>query len=667
MLPHFDIKIIAVSGLVAEIMLNFQHLSNICPIFGHQLMIHICLCPHLFMSESWERENLTLDQIINLEDHDVISNVHQRRGVGGRPAIIVNRKKYDVQNLTNTLIPIIWGVEAVWCILTPRNVRHDSKIQKIACAAIYSKPDSRNKSKLLDHLSEAFHILNTKYGQGLHFCIAGDTNDLRLKPILDLSPNFVQVVQKPTRIDPKSGKEAILDPVIMSLANLYQEPEILAPLDPDPDKNGKPSDHKIVLVKPISAINNKCARVTRNIKVRPMTDSGIDLMRNWLIGEEWKNVEEAKTAHEKAELFQNTLVEKYNACFPEKTRQITSDDQPWIDHKLKSLDRKRKRLFHKERRSEKWKKLDKIFKKEIKSAKTNFYKKMVADLKDKNIGQLYSTLKRMTSYENKSEQLNVDEINHLSDQDQCEKIADEFSFVQNLYNALYKYDIQIPPLCAKDIPQFCPSQVWLKLSKMKINKSTIDGDLPAKLFRTFAAYFAEPLADIINTSIRRGEYPDIWKFEVITAIPKTHPVLKVSDLRNISGLLNCDKIAEKLLSELIISDMQATIDPAQYGNQRGKSINHYLIKMINRILTSLDNNSRRQTFAVVANLIDWSKAFPRQCPKLGVQSFIDNGVRPGLIPVLINYFQNRKMCVKWHGCKSVPRIFCSLITLLILS
>ena len=58
---------------------------------------------------------------------------------------------------------------------------------------------------------------------------------------------------------------------------------------------------------------------------------------------------------------------------------------------------------------------------------------------------------------------------------------------------------------------------------------------------------------------------------------------------------------------------------------------------------------------MVANLIDWNSAFPRQCPKLGIESFISNGVRPSLIPVLTNYFQNRKMSVKWHGCRSVPK------------
>ena len=77
--------------------------------------------------------------------------------------------------------------------------------------------------------------------------------------------------------------------------------------------------------------------------------------------------------------------------------------------------------------------------------------------------------------------------------------------------------------------------------------------------------------------------------------------------------------------------------------------------MIHSILTALDNNSRHDTFAIVVNLIDWTNAFPRQCPKLGIISFIHNGVRPALIPTLINYFQDRKMVVKWHGCTSVPR------------
>ena len=72
------------------------------------------------MSESWERENLTLEKVIKIQDYKVISNVHQRFGQGGRPAIIANEKKFIVENLTQTEIDIPWGVEAVWAILTPK-------------------------------------------------------------------------------------------------------------------------------------------------------------------------------------------------------------------------------------------------------------------------------------------------------------------------------------------------------------------------------------------------------------------------------------------------------------------------------------------------------------------------------------------------------------------
>ena len=190
---------------------------------------------------------------------------------------------------------------------------------------------------------------------------------------------------------------------------------------------------------------------------------------------------------------------------------------------------------------------------------------------------------------------------------------------------------------------------------MKRNKATVKGDLPAKLIKEFAAYLAEPFTHIINSSLKRGEYPKIYKYEVSTPVPKVFPPEKVEQMRNISGLLNFDKLMEKMISEVLIQDMKTNSDVSQYGNQTGTSIQHYLIKMLHRVVAALDKNSRKEAFAVIANMIDWNSAFPRQCPRLGTESFIKNGVRPSLIPLLINYFQDRKMSVSWHGCSSVPR------------
>ena len=74
---------------------------------------------------------------------------------------------------------------------------------------------------------------------------------------------------------------------------------------------------------------------------------------------------------------------------------------------------------------------------------------------------------------------------------------------------------------------------------------------------------------------------------------------------------------------------------------------------IDRILTELDSKSQGKSAAVLATFVDWETAFTRQCPTLGVKSFIENGVRPSLIPILINYFKDRKMSVNWHGKRSV--------------
>ena len=155
-------------------------------------------------------------------------------------------------------------------------------------------------------------------------------------------------------------------------------------------------------------------------------------------------------------------------------------------------------------------------------------------------------------------------------------------------------NIHIPQFSEHDISQFQDAQVWKKLAALKVKKSSREGDVPGQIVRLFAAYLAEPLTNIVNCAIRTGEYPYIWKQEMATPIPKTHPTSKITDLRNISGLLIFNKVAESLIADLVLSDIQNNIEKSQYGNTKGKSINHYLINMINRILTAVDQNTKKR-------------------------------------------------------------------------
>ena len=90
-------------------------------------------------------------------------------------------------------------------------------------------------------------------------------------------------------------------------------------------------------------------------------------------------------------------------------------------------------------------------------------------------------------------------------------------------------------------------------------------------------------------------------------------------------------------------------------NEKGVSLNHLLVKMLHKILTSVDRNNVKEKYAVILTMLDFSQAFERQNHSYGIDSFIRNGVRPSLIPILINFFQGREILVKWKGVISTPK------------
>jgi hypothetical protein len=348
-------------------------------------------------------------------------------------------------------------------------------------------------------------------------------------------------------------------------------------------------------------------------------------------------------------------MDKLNEYLPTKVRKITIEDQPFFTEKLKKMKRKKNKVYNKQRKSEKWIKLDDKYQEELDKTKRNYYKKKVKELKTKNNRQWFTELKKLSKYDQQMENIVVEEISELTDEQQAEKIADKFAKTRQEYDKLKKEDVDIPYIANGDIPEISVNHVENVISSMNNKPGQAHEEVPPKLMKRYANELAVPLSDIINTCLKRGEWPDSWKIEFTTPIPKEFPPRNTAELRPIAGLQIFDKVAEKVIAEMVISDMKNHMDSAQFANQEGQSIQHYLILQIHRILSVLDKKEKRKIFAVIATLVDWKEAFSRQCPKIVIQSFIKNGVRPALIPLLINYYQNRKLVVKWHGVKSKER------------
>ena len=178
----------------------------------------------------------------------------------------------------------------------------------------------------------------------------GDSNDLKLDAILNLSPQMKQVVTLPTRLNPPR----ILDPIMTTLSKYYQTQICLKPLDADQGTGGAASDHLCVKFSPVKAANTESARQKRKVTVRPMPESKYVEFEKWLKDQTWENVLNAETVHEQAQILQDMCLNAMDRYFPQKEVLFTTDDEPWINSRIKKEIRKRKRIYSRHRKSKAW-------------------------------------------------------------------------------------------------------------------------------------------------------------------------------------------------------------------------------------------------------------------------------------------------------------------------
>ena len=85
---------------------------------------------------------------------------------------------------------------------------------------------------------------------------------------------------------------------------------------------------------------------------------------------------------------------------------------------------------------------------------------MIDDVMSAGDAQWYSKLKRITNYgQTKSESVQVEEISHMSEQEQAEAIAGSFSAISNEYDPVNRERIKIPPFSPSSVPQFKTNQI----------------------------------------------------------------------------------------------------------------------------------------------------------------------------------------------------------------
>ena len=102
----------------------------------------------------------------------------------------------------------------------------------------------------------------------------------------------------------------------------------------------------------------------------------------------------------------------------------------------------------------------------------------------------------------------------------------------------------------------------------------------------------------------------------------------------------------------LLEYIEDLIDFRQYGGIKGNSICHYLIELVNFILS---NQESKDPIAVLACMIDFSKAFNRQNHNLLITKLSDMGVPTWLLKLVMAFLSDRTMVVRYNGATSTSR------------
>ena len=204
----------------------------------------------------------------------------------------------------------------------------------------------------------------------------------------------------------------------------------------------------------------------------------------------------------------NTLLkEKLDHAFPIKTFKVSTHDKPFMTRELKEIDRKKRREYFKNGKSQKYICIKKEYDRKMKKASTEYLKRNVSLLKQTNPRKAYKILKQMGAPpgENKEDgmfSLSSHVADNLTPQESVNRIADHFTKISKEYPSLEltllpeEIKERIRHIKPEDIPYISRWTIENTIRKTKIPHSTVPHDIPSRLTKEFAHELSVPLSVI---------------------------------------------------------------------------------------------------------------------------------------------------------------------------
>ena len=603
----------------------------------------------MFLTEVWEKlENRkhqkAIENLLELKGLKYISIPRPGARRGGGTALISAENNFRITKLK---ISIPHPLEACFALLRPRNPT--GKITKFICISFYSPPKLRSNKKLIEFLISTVAQLRSEH-PNCGIVMGDDVNDLKLPLLLAYDPSLKQIVRGFTN----KNRDKLLDCLITTLHSLLQEPTILPPIQVDPGKTGKDSDHMGVECVPRNHLVTQGCKLREKVVVQPLPESGLVELGFTLMKECWEGVEESMSSSEMVMAFEEhsrTLVDKQ---FPKKMVFVEDNDLPYFSEDLRKLKRQRQRASGKGptvhgRRSGKYVNLREKFNSKLKREALKYVDKIKKEVAEGVRGSGYKAVRKLGNRPGDTGRRKEEAANRL-----------DYYFFALSQSVQPLEETKFHPALRLELqesrrnqtkPRITKHQVYCKMIKATKPHSSVPGDVPLPVIKCYPYLYSAPVAKIFNKIINTSTWLQRWKEEQIVVLPKSPNLVVKSeeDLRNIAKSPWISKLLENLLLDFILPILNPYLDPGQCGGLNGSSTTHYLVKLLDFVHRTLD---KRMPHCAVLATEDLSWAYNLGNHSLVVEDLFSMHLPGWLLAITCSYLSGRTRVLQYQGSKS---------------
>ena len=505
--------------------------------------------------------------------------------------------------------------------------------RRVAIFVTYVPPGMRAMQfgELCDTLVAEIASVKVAMGNPIIY-VTGDFNHREAGRALNLAANLEPFITQPTR------GQNVLDLVYANLNGFDSEIKVLPPLD---TATGAVSDHRCVFVKTAFPVARDFTWVAKFRRSRNLASEQAfaEDMKGW----DWGPMKSADSVDAMAKELEEAIAVLTEKHFPLVRIRRRSNEDPWINKRIRRLWKKKIRLYKKYGKSQSWWETDRKLQDEIQEAKELFVERL---LDDGNNGRpFFAATRKLAAASASSPWAVTDLFVGMGPGEVCREVLDFFG-------GLAKSEAPgIPP----DLPRvdgglgfFSLERTSELLRASKNTNSRVEGDPLQHLIRCYPDSFSEPVSELFNRINTTGRWPGSWKTEHLTIIPKNPNPVDLSECRNIS----CTSAFSKILEGQVLVKLRAEIapDPTQYGGVPKCGVEHMLLDLWEEVLEGMEGG---KSAALILG-VDYEKAFNRMEHAECLDQLRLLGASMGSLSLVRAFLEDRKMQIVIEGHKGTP-------------